>query len=176
MKHVYVALVLLVAACGGDSATISHDDPPEDCRSAFGEGSVECGAGADITSVRIDPTGPIVITIEVSEPPRFDADIQWLVEFSISDLACGLTNTTSTGSGYVGSDTLGPYGYRLLTNEDPPAGTCDGSLDGTTATLTFNVQRPQGPWAVTGGTQHVEIANLDDDGSSDDVVVEIPPE
>lgn len=121
----------------------------------------------------IDPIGPIVLTIELAEPPHFDADFQWLAEFSVSDLACGITNTTSTGQGFVGSEVIGPYGYRILTNEDAPAGTCDGSLDDATATLIFNVQPPQGPWTVSGGTQHVEIQNLDDDGSADDVVVEM---
>lgn len=115
-----------------------------------------------------------MVTVEVSEPPQFDTDFQWLVEFSISDLACGITNSTGTGEGFVGGDLIGPYGYRILTNETAPAGTCEGSLDGTTATIIFNIQPPLGPWTLAGGTQHVELANLQDDGSSDNVVIDAP--
>lgn len=176
MRRILLGLLLVTAACGDNTGATTHQDPPADCRSAFGEGPVDCGPGADITSVRVDAAGPIVLTIELAEPPRFDADLQWLVEFAISDLACGLTNTASTGSGFEGSDVLGPYGYRLLTNEDAPPGACDGDLDGTTATLTFNIQKPLGPWDISGGTQHVEIANLEDDGSSDDVVIDVASE
>lgn len=178
MKRLALATALLgiVAACGGGDSTIAHDDDPADCREAFGEGSAECGPGADVTSVKIDTTGPIVLTVELAEEPMFDTDFQWLVEFSISDLACGLTNTSSSSEGFVGSDLIGPYGYRVLTNENAPAGTCDGSLDGTTATLVFNIQEPLGAWTIAGGTQQVEIENLDDPGSSDDVVIDIPGE
>ena len=171
MKRFALALLLVLAACGNGG----HADPQADCRSAFGEGSVECGPGADITSVRVDATGPIVLTIELAEPPHFDVDFQWLIEFSISDLACGITNTEFTEEGTDGSDVIGPYGYRILTNEDAPLGTCEGSLDERTATITFNIQPPVGPWTISGGTQHVEIENLDDDGSSDDVVIEMAP-
>lgn len=178
-----LALALIAAACGGDDATTTdtsvaaagtdHLDPPADCRSAFGEGPATCGPGADITSVRVDSSGPIVLTVELSDTPHYDADFQWLIEFSISDLACGLTNTSTTDGSFVGSDLLGPYGYRTLTNENAPPGTCDGSLDGTTATIIFNVQPPLGPWTIEGGTQYVETSNLDDAGSSDDVVIEM---
>jgi hypothetical protein len=168
---VLLGLALVTAACTGDS--VGHRDPPADCRAAFAEGPVACGPGADIAAIAIDPSGPIIVTIELAEAPQFDLDFQWLVEFSVSDLACGITNTSSTGQGFVGSDEIGPYGYRVLTNEDAPPGTCDGSLDGATATLIFNVQAPRGPWTVTGGTQYVEIQNLDDNGSADDVVVEM---
>ncbi len=177
-----LALALIGAACSGDddtatsSADIDHPDPGADCRSAFGEGPATCGPGADITSVRVESSGPIVLTIELSETPHFDADFQWLIEFAISDLACGLTNTSATDGSFVGSDLLGPYGYRILTNENAPPGTCDGSLDGSTATIIFNVQPPLGPWTIDGGTQYVETANLDDAGSSDDVVIEMTGE
>ncbi len=176
MKRLAVVLLLLFAACGGDDGTISHEDADADCRSAFGEGLVECGDGADIISVGIDAIGPVVLTIEMSETPHFNTDFQWLVEFSISDLACGLTNTETTDEGIAGSDLIGPYGYRILTNEDAPLGTCEGSLDGTTATLIFNIQPPLGPWTISGGTQYVEIENLQDDGSSDDVEIDMTPE
>ena len=132
-----------------------------------------CGPGADITSVRVDSAGPIILTVELSDQPQYDDNFQWLVEFSISDLACGLTNTSTTDEGVVGSDLLGPYGYRLLTNEDAPPGTCEGSLDGKVATIRLNIQPPLGPWVIAGGTQYVELENLDDDGSSDDVVIEM---
>jgi hypothetical protein len=177
MRHGIVVIALVFAACGGDASTsVEQSDPLDDCRSAFATGPVACGPGADITSVAVDPTGPISVIIELAEPPQYSATFQWLAEFTVSDLACGITNTESTGEGYVGSDTLGPYGYRELTNEDAPAGTCEGSLDGTTATITFNVQPPLGPWTIVGGTQHVEIDNLDDNGSADDVVVEVSAE
>ena len=168
-----LALALMGAACtSGDSVT---DDPTADCRSAFGEGPVACGPGTDITSIQVDGAGPIVLTVELSEAPQYDNDFQWLVEFSISDLACGLTNTEFTDDGTVGSDVVGPYGYRILTNEDAPPGTCQGSLNEKTAVITFNILPPAGPWTVDGGTQHIEIENLDDDGSSDDVVIEMTP-
>jgi len=178
-----LALALIGAACSaGDSIAdetnelkVHHQDGTDDCRSAFGEGSVACGPGTDITSIRIDDTGPIVLTVELSETPQYDDDFQWLIEFSVSDLACGLTNTEFTDQGTVGSDVIGPYGYRTLTNEDSPPGTCTGSLDGRTAIITFNILPPLGPWAIVGGTQHVEIDNLDDDGSSDDIVIEMTP-
>jgi len=153
--------------------TVHHQDSLSDCRSAFGEGPVTCGPGADITSVRVDSAGPIILTVELSDQPQYDDNFQWLVEFSISDLACGLTNTSTTDEGVVGSDLLGPYGYRLLTNEDAPPGTCEGSLDGKVATIRLNIQPPLGPWVIAGGTQYVELENLDDDGSSDDVVIEM---
>jgi hypothetical protein len=156
-------------------AAVHHQDPVADCRSSFGEGPVICGPGTDITSVRVDSAGPIILTIELSEPPQYDDDFQWLVEFSISDLACGLTNTSTMDEGVVGSDLLGPYGYRLLTNETAPPGTCDGSLDGNVATIRFNIQPLQGPWVIAGGTQRVEIDNLGDDGSSDDVAIDMTP-
>ena len=186
-----LALALIAAACSGDDtattetlpasvdtsppglAPIDHLDPAADCRAAFSEGSATCGPGADITSVRVDRTGPIVLTIELSDTPHYDTDFQWLIEFSISDLACGLTNTSTSDGRFVGSDLLGPYGYRTLTNENAPPGTCDGSLDGTTATIIFNIQPLLGPWTIAGGTQYVETANLDDAGSSDDVVIEM---
>jgi len=173
-----LALALIGATCtSGDSASDETNtvDPTADCRSAFGTGPAACGPGADITSIEVDGTGPIVLTVELSETPQYDIDFQWLVEFSVSDLACGLTNTEFTEEGTVGSDLIGPYGYRILTNEDAPPGTCEGSLDGRTAIITFNIQPPLGPWSIAGGTQHVEIANRDDDGSSDDVVIEITP-
>jgi len=169
-----VLLMLLVIACGDEPTGDLHEDTALDCRSAFGEGPVECGPGADITSVHVDDAGPIVVTIELSEQPHYDVDFQWLVEFSLSDLACGLTNSEGTGTGFVGSDLIGPYGYRVLTGETAPAGTCDGELDDTTATIVFNVQPPLGPWTLVGGTQYVEIANLSDNGSADDVAVEVP--
>ena len=169
-----LAFTLISVACStGPQDTVHHQDSPADCRSAFGEGPVICGPGADITSVRVDGVGPIVLTIELSEQPQYDDDFQWLVEFSVSDLACGLTNTEFTDEGTAGGYLLGPYGYRLLTNEDAPPGTCEGSLDGNVATIRLNIQPPQGPWVITGGTQHMEIGNLDDDGSSDDVVIEM---
>ncbi len=186
--------VLVAAACGGSGGTdsppttattpatgpapprlvpVEHRDPAGDCRSAFAEGPAACGPGADIAAIQIDPAGPIVVIVELATPPHYDIDFQWLAEFVVSDLACGITNTSSTDSGFVGSEEIGPYGYRVLTNENAPPGTCDGSLDGTTATIVFNIQAPQGPWSVAGGTQHVEIQNLEDDGSADDVVVEM---
>jgi hypothetical protein len=186
-----LVFALIAAACSGDDDTTieasptstettpprlaptDHLDPAADCRSAFGEGPTTCGPGADITSVRVDSSGPIVLTVELSETPHYDVDFQWLIEFLISDLACGLTNTSSPDGSFVGSEVLGPYGYRTLTNENAPPGTCDGSLDGTTATIIFNVQPPLGPWTIDGGTQYVETANLDDAGSSDDVVIEM---
>jgi len=152
---------------------VHHQDSLSDCRSAFGEGPVACGPGTDITLVLVDSAGPIVLTVELSDQPQYDDDFQWLVEFSVSDLACGITNTEFTDEGTVGSDLLGPYGYRLLTNEDAPPGTCEGSLDGKVATIRLNIQPPLGPWVIAGGTQHVEIGNLEDDGSSDDVVIEM---
>ena len=181
-----LAFALSAAACSGaddtttDTAPVAADtghlDPPADCRSAFSEGPATCGPGADITSVRVDSSGPIVLTVELSETPHYDVDFQWLIEFSISDLACGLANTSSADGSFLGSDLLGPYGYRTLTNESAPPGTCDGSLDGNTATIIFNIQPPLGPWTIAGGTQYVETANLDDAGSSDDVVIEMTGE
>jgi len=153
--------------------TVHHQDSPSDCRSAFGEGPTACGPGTDIISVLVDSAGPIVLTIEFSDQPQYDDDFQWLVELSISDLACGLTNTEFTDEGTVATELLGPYGYRLLTNEDAPPGTCEGSLDGKVATIRFNIQPPPGPWMIAGGTQYVELENLEDDGSSDDVVIEM---
>jgi len=176
VKRVALALLLAVVACGDDGSTATtHEDPGGDCRSAFGQGPVECGPGADIISVQVEDTGPIVLTVEMATTPQYNADFQWLAEFSISDLACGVTNTSTTDEGLIGSDLIGAYGYRILTNEPAPAGACKGSLDGTTATLTFNIQPPLGPWTIEGGTQYVEIENLDDDGSSDDVEIEIAP-
>lgn len=183
MRRLLLALSLVVAACAGDgaetttttaSASVRHADPTGDCRFSFTEGATDCGPGADIVEVGVDAAGPIVLTIELADAPRYDTDFQWLVEFSISDLACGLTNSRSQDGSFVGTATIGAYGYRELTNEDAPAGTCDGSLAGTTATLIFNIQPPQGPWTILGGTQQVEIANLDDPGSSDDVAIDGP--
>ncbi len=168
-----LVFALIAAACSGDDDISDYEDPAADCRSAFGEGPTTCGPGADITSIRVDRNGPIVLTIELSDTPHYDADFQWLIEFSISDLACGLTNTSSPDGSFVGSEVLGPYGYRTLTNENAPPATCDGSLEGTTVTIIFNIQPPLGPWTIAGGTQYVETANLDDAGSSDDVVIEM---
>lgn len=156
-------------------AAVSHEDPAADCRAAFADGPAACGPGADIVRLGVDPAGPIVLTIDLAQEPQYDVDFQWLVEFAVSDLACGLTNSVSTGSGYTGTGQLGAYGYRVVTNESAPAGACDGRLEGMTATLVFNIQPPQGPWTVSGGTQHVEIQNLDDDGSADDVIIDMTP-
>ncbi|MEE9297818.1 MAG: hypothetical protein V3V29_02120 [Acidimicrobiia bacterium] len=71
-----LALALIAAACSGDDATIDHLDPPADCRSAFAESPVPCGPGTDITRLIIDPAGPIVLTIELAEPPHFDHDFR----------------------------------------------------------------------------------------------------
>lgn len=193
-----LVLSLVAAACSGDDATavettrtpagttpttgpprpvpIDHRDSPADCRSAFAEGPVACGPGADITSVSVDRTGPIVLTIELSEPPQYDDAFQWLAEFQISSLACGLTNTVPIEGRYVTTPDLGSYGFNVITNESAPDGTCEGSLEGTTATIIFNIQPPPGPWTVAGGTQYVEIENQDDDGSSDDVVIDVSGE
>lgn len=185
VKRLLLAFVLLVAACGdasidttattaSASTTFTVEDPSNDCRFSFAEGSTQCGPGADITSVQVDPTGPIVLTIELTDEPFFNTDFQWLVEFSINELACGLTNSEPTATGFSGTDTVGSYGYRTLTNEDAPPDACGGELNGSTATLVFNIRRPVGPWAVLGGTQQVETDNLDDPGSSDDVVIDGP--
>jgi len=152
----------------------AHVDPVGDCRFSFTDGAADCGPGADILEVAVDPSGPIVLTVTLADEPFFDADVQWLVEFAVSELACGLTNSESTEDGFTGTDSIGPYGYRVLTNENAPAGLCEGSLDGTIATIAFNIQQPQGPWTIVGGTQHVEIENLDDPGSSDDVAIDVP--
>ena len=123
----------------------------------------------------IDRTGPIVLTIELSEEPFFDEKQQWLVEFQISELGCGLTNSETIDGRYVATTILGPYGFNTITNQKAPEGTCAGSLVGRTATLVFNIQVPLGPWSVGGGTQSVEIGDLNDTGSADDVVIEMPP-
>ncbi len=182
VKRLLLILVLLVSACGGasvettttSSSTFTFEDPANDCRFSFTEGPTPCGPGADITSVQVDPTGPIVLTIELADEPFFNTDFQWLVEFSINELACGLTNSESTETGFSGTDSVGSYGYRTLTNEDAPPETCGGELTGTTATIVFNIQRPLGPWAILGGTQQVETDNLDDPGTSDDVAIDGP--
>ena len=192
---VVLAAVVLAAgglvACGGgssDDGDAAFPDPAADCREAGGDltttrprdGESEaveivCAPGVDISEVRVAIDGESMrVTVDLADEPMLESSVAWQLQLFLDGdepRICGIGNVDADGA--TGDEPVA-YAIDPATRERSTGTTCEGSLDGSTVELVFDVADGR---RLLGGT-HLELADAgaapDYDESADDVVIVLP--